>query len=109
MKLIFICSPFAGDIELNTLRASRYCRFAYINGYVPYAPHIHNPQFLDENIPEERDGGIKLGLEVLKHCDEIWCFGGILTKGMEKELKFAFQHDIPIKYFSEKCEGLNVD
>lgn len=109
MKLIFICSPFAGDTELNTLRASRYCKFAYTDGHAPYAPHLHNPQFLDESIPEERDVGIKLGLEILKHCDELWCFGGTLTKGMEEELKFAFQHDIPIKYFSEKCEEINVD
>lgn len=109
MKLIFICSPFSGEIETNTLRASRYCRFAYIKGNVPYAPHLHNPQFLDENIPEEREKGIKLGLEMLKHCDELWCFGGTLTEGMEVELNFAFHNAIPIKYFSEKCEEISVD
>ncbi len=26
--LVFICSPFAGDIESNILRAQGYCRFA---------------------------------------------------------------------------------
>ena len=104
MKMIFICSPFSGDIETNALRASRYCRFAYINGYVPFAPHLHNPHFLDENIRKERNDGIKLGFEILKICDELWCFGGILTNGMEEELRFAFQHGIPIRYFTEKCE-----
>ncbi len=106
MKLIFICSPFAGDIELNTSRASRYCRFAYIKGHVSYAPHLHNPQFLDEDIIEERNDGINLGLEILKLCDELWYFGRELTNGMEKELRYAFQYGITIRYFSEKCEEI---
>ncbi len=104
MKLIFICSPFAGDTEHNTLSASRYCRFAYSKGHVPYAPHLHNPQFLDESIVEERNDGIRLGFEILKHCDELWCFGRVLTNGMEEELRYAYKHGIPIRYFTDKCE-----
>ena len=108
MKLIFVCSPYAGDIEQNTLRARRYCRFAYEKGNVPYAPHIHNTQFLDEKIPYERRKGIELGLEILKRCDELWCFGSVLTSGMEEELIFAARHKIKIRYFNEKCEEVNV-
>jgi hypothetical protein len=106
MKLIFICSPFAGDIEINTLRARRYARFAYIKGYVPYAPHLHNPQFLSEDISVEREAGITLGIEILSRADELWCFGEVLTSGMEEELRYAYQNDVPIKYFTEKCEEI---
>lgn len=104
MKLVFICSPYGGDIEHNTKKAQGYCRFAYISKKVPVAPHLHNPQFLDENIPEERIAGIELGIEVLKHCDELWCFGDRLTDGMRTELSFAIKNDITVRYFTAKCE-----
>lgn len=107
MKLIFICSPYRGDIDLNTARVKRYCRFAYTKGTVPYAPHLHNTQFLEEGIPEERESGIRLGLEMVKRCDELWCFGDKLSEGMEIELKEAWNLKIPIRYFNDKCEEEN--
>jgi hypothetical protein len=105
-KLVFICSPFAGDIERNTEKAAGYCRFAFIQDSVPYAPHLHNPIFLDENIPEERESGISLGLEILKRCDELWAFGKTVSSGMKIELMFAKESGIPIKHFNEKCEEI---
>lgn len=104
MKLVFICSPYAGDIERNTRKAQGYCRFAYIKGSIPFAPHLHNPQFLDEDIPEERKVGIELGIELLKRSDELWCFGNKLTDGMRAELRFAIKNDIPVRYFTDICE-----
>ncbi len=104
MKLIFICSPYSGDIERNTLRARAYCRFAYSKGTVPFAPHLHNTQFLDETMQEERQAGIVLGLYVLSHCDELWCFGRKTTEGMKVELEAASKLGIPIKYFTDMCQ-----
>ncbi|SHK56350.1 DUF7768 domain-containing protein [Paramaledivibacter caminithermalis] len=37
-KIVFICSPFAGDIEGNTERARRYGRFVSVNS----SPRINN-------------------------------------------------------------------
>lgn len=104
MKLVFICSPYRGDVEVNVNRARRYCRFAYVNGCVPYAPHLHNPQFLDGKITEERDAGIYMGMEVLKRLDELWVFGDVLTEGMEMEFRLAKQLNIPIRYFTDTCD-----
>lgn len=104
MKLVYVCSPYRGNIEYNTNRAKGYCRFVYTQGCVPYAPHLHNPQFLDESIPEERQMGIMLGLELLKRSDEMWLFGDKLTEGMEAELKAAQLMKIPIKYYTDRCE-----
>lgn len=103
-KLVYICSPYAGNIEKNTKRAQRYCRFAYTCNKVPVAPHLHNPQFLDEGIVEERKAGIQLGLELLKRCDELWIFGDVLSKGMQMELEASQKMNIPVRYFNEKCE-----
>ncbi|MFA9423463.1 MAG: DUF4406 domain-containing protein [Sedimentibacter sp.] len=104
MDLVFICSPYAGDIERNTRRAQRYCHFAYTCNKVPIAPHLLYPQFLDEAISEEREAGISMGIEILKKSSELWCFGNVLSDGMRTELSFAIKNDIPIRYFTEYCE-----
>jgi hypothetical protein len=72
LKLIYICSPYRGDTESNAAKARGYCRFACRHEVVPIAPHLIYPQFLDDDIPEEREEGICLGMELLKRCDELW-------------------------------------
>ena len=42
--LVYIASPFSGDVERNTERARGYCRLAVSKGYIPLAPHLHYPQ-----------------------------------------------------------------
>ena len=59
--IVYICSPYAGDIEVNVAAARRYSRFAVDAGYIPIAPHLLFPQFLD---------GIITGKEVRCICLE---------------------------------------
>ena len=49
--IVYICSPYAGDVESNTAAARRYSRFAVEAGYIPIAPHLLFPQFLDDSSP----------------------------------------------------------
>lgn len=63
--LIFICSPYRGDVESNLENARRYCRFAIRRGGIPYAPHLLFTQFLDDSVAHEREAGIKMGLSML--------------------------------------------
>jgi hypothetical protein len=72
MKLVYICSPYAGDIEYNTKRAIAYCRYAADSGVIPLAPHLLLPRFLCESNPAERELGIKMGLRLLALCSELW-------------------------------------
>ena len=37
--LVYICLPYAGDIEKNTYRARAFSRFAVEKNYIPMAPH----------------------------------------------------------------------
>ena len=74
-KKIFICSPFRGDEEGNSVKAAGYCRRAYEEGHLPIAPHLLFPQFLNEDSLKERADGIAMGLELLFGCDEMWVFG----------------------------------
>jgi hypothetical protein len=104
VKSVFICSPYRGNTELNTARAQRYCRYAYTQGVVPFAPHLHNTQFLEEDIPEEREAGIRMGLEFLAKCDELWVFGDRLSEGMQLEIKGGLQLNKTIRNFNERCQ-----
>lgn len=102
-KIVFICSPFAGDIEGNTRRAKRYGRFAVIEKAVPIIPHLMYPQFLEENDPEERQLGIDMGLILLRKCQELWVFGSRISSGMSAEITKAKRWNIPIRYFTTEC------
>lgn len=105
LKFVYVCSPLRGDVERNISRASGYCRFAVKEGVLPLAPHAMFSGFLDDGIPEEREKGMALGLELLKVCSELWVIGDRISEGMEVEIKVAEQLNIPIKYFNERCEG----
>ena len=87
-KKVFICSPFRGDMEGNARKAAAYSRMACEEGYLPIAPHLLFPQFLNEGIEEERQLGIAMGMELLNTCDEVWVFGEA-TEGMAAEIAHA--------------------
>ncbi len=103
-KKVFICSPFCGDMEGNARRAATYCRMACWEGYLPIAPHLLFPQFLNEGIEAERQLGISMGLELLLRCDEVWVFGEA-TEGMQAEIAFATEQGKKIRFM----EGGNAD
>jgi hypothetical protein len=105
-KIVFICSPFAGDLELNTIRARRYGRFAVTKNVVPIIPHLMYPQFLEENDSEERKLGMEMGLILLSMCQELWVFGRELSTGMAAEVRRAKKWNIPIRYFTTECREI---
>lgn len=105
--VIYICSPFSGNTERNTQNARRYCRFAVDKGYIPIAPHLLFPQFLDETNPDERSLAIFMDIALLGKCAELWVFGGNITKGMRIEMEKARCKRQPTRYFTEACEEVS--
>ncbi len=101
---VFICSPFSGDVEGNTMRAIRYMRFAVASGAIPFAPHLLYPQVLDENDASDRELGLFFGMVWLGKCDELWVFGRQISAGMSREIAKAKKRGIPIRRFNDKCE-----
>ena len=97
-ELVYIISPYAGDIEANVAFAIRCCRMAIQQGYTPIAVHLLSPQILNDLDPAERTVGLELGLEVLRHCAEAWVCGSRISPGMEGEIQAAQQLGIPIRY-----------
>ena len=100
--LVFICSPLAGDIDGNTKRTLKYCRFAVESNAIPLAPHLLYPTFTDDSVPEQRETGIACGLAYMECCDEVWAFtGNGISSGMRMELDRAGQLGKPILEIAE--------
>ena len=69
-KLVYIASPYAGDVAYNIKFARAACRYCIEKGNVPIAVHLLYPQILDDTDSEQRQTGLKLGHCILKKCDD---------------------------------------
>ena len=102
--IVYICSPFAGEVEKNIQAARDYSRFAVDKGYIPIAPHLLFPQFLNDADPRERQLGLFFGNALMSKCSEVWVFGGRISNGMAAEIKRAKWKNYRLRYFTENCE-----
>ncbi len=100
--LVYICSPYAGDIERNTYRARAFSRFAVEKKYIPIAPHLLCPQYLNEGT--ERWLGLKMGIVFMGKCEEIWVFGDVVSEGMAAEIDKAKRMRKKIRYFTDDLQ-----
>ena len=105
--IVYICSPFSGDVDGNIAAARRYSRHAVNKGYIPVAPHLLFPQFLDDNDPKERQLGLFFGNALMSKCSEVWVFGGTISAGMAAEIKRAKWKNYRLRYFNENCEEVS--
>lgn len=96
-KLVYIASPYAGDVEGNVEFAKAACRYAAAKGYTPVAVHLMYPRFLDDRVPKEREAGLKMGRRVLAACEEIWLCGERMSAGMKAEEAEAKRLGLPIR------------
>lgn len=102
--LVYICSPFAGDVENNVNMAKVYSRFAVRNACIPLAPHLLFPQFMDDSVPAERSIALFMGMVLLGKCEQVWVFGNTISKGMAAEIEKAKKKNMPIRYFTKELE-----
>lgn len=102
--LVYVASPYAGDIQYNTEFAKQACRAVMESGHAFFAPHLLYPAILDDAQPEQRQLGMEMGLSVLSRCDELWAFGDTVSKGMQAEIDAAESMGIPVKYMTLSME-----
>ncbi len=100
--LVYVASPFAGDIARNTENAVRYCRFAVDSGAIPLAPHLFLPRFMSEET--ERKAAMFMNMVFLGKCEQLWVFGDRITNGMAAEIAKAKKRGMPIRYFTDTCK-----
>lgn len=102
--IVYICSPFSGDVEGNVANARRYSRFAVNKGYIPIAPHLLFPQFLNDDDPAERELGLFFGNALMSKCAEVRVFGSHISSSMDAEIKRAKWKGYRLRYFTEECQ-----
>ena len=87
-------------MEANRRKANEYCAHAAKMGVIPLAPHTIFTQYLDDTLPDQRQQGLEMGLELLRHCDELWVCGDVISEGMRGEIAFAARYNILTRYYS---------
>lgn len=94
MKVVYIASPYRGNVEENVKFARECCRKVVEEGNVPIAPHLLFPQFMSDDT--ERDKAIAMNKELIARCDELWACGWEISPGMKAEIEEAFRLHKPI-------------
>lgn len=102
--MVYICSPYSGNTEKNTENARKYSRFAVDCHYLPITPHIYFTQFMNDNIPEERDIAIFMNWVLMSKCEQLWVFDDNISTGMKTEIDRAKRKHMKIRYFTEEME-----
>jgi hypothetical protein len=98
---IYVGSPFRGEnsseVMKNVTYAQNCAREVAMLGHAPLAPHLHDPQFLSDSVPEEREAGLQNGKEWLSVADGAMFFIDRGTSdGMRGEISYCYKNDIPL-------------
>jgi hypothetical protein len=101
MKVAYIAHPISGDPQGNHDKIIRIVRSINIlePDVVPFAPYLVDCLALDDNVPEERERGIKNDIALFKKgfIDEVRLYGDRISTGMSHEIKLACKLNIPIR------------
>lgn len=98
-RSIYVCHPFRCDPERNAVEIGSLARGIAKRGFVPLAPQIYLPEFLDETT--EREVALSCCLTLLALSDEFWVYGGP-TEGMRLEIAEARRLGIPVIYHTRE-------
>ena len=99
MKVVYICSPYAGDIPKNIETAKSYARLAIAHGLIPICSHCLFAGVIDE-ASTNREQIMAMCLRLMDTCDIIWVCGGVISEGMAQELDYAREQDMKVVYIS---------
>jgi len=105
MKIVFISHPISGDIPGNLEKIIQIVRDINLTepDILPFAHYFIDCHALDDNIPEERERGIKNDIALMKagFIDEVWLYGDKISNGMGHEIALALELGILVISKSE--------
>lgn len=87
MKLVILESPFAGEVQRNTLYARAALSHSLHLGEAPLASHLLyiQPGVLDDLIPAERELGMHAGWAWRQHADySVYYIDFGMSSGMQR-------------------------
>ena len=106
--LVYVCSPYRGDVEKNIDAARKYSRFTFEKKNIPITPHLLYPQFINDDDLFERNIAIhKINYVLIGLCKEVWVFGDEISEGMKREISVAKKRQKPIRYFNHEMKEEN--
>lgn len=97
--LVYICSPFSGDIEGNKKKAVEFAAHAYKNGCIPVTPHLLFP-FMNDDNTEERALALHMDMVLMGKCQEVWVLAENITAGMSVEISKAKSRRQTVRNFT---------
>ena len=111
--LVYICSPLSAPTEQgirkNMEKAAYYAGLVSgVTGCRAIAPHSFLPEYLDDNIPEEREAALAFGLSILKLSKAVIVCGNRISSGMRGEIKMAGELNIPAYALVESTSGITL-
>ncbi len=98
-RRVYVCHAFAEDPQANAERVRTLCRALAESGFLPVAPQVYLPLFLDE--ATERERALSLCLELVGTCDEVRVYG-LVTAGMRREIERAEALGVPVRFAAEE-------
>lgn len=109
-ELVYICSPLSAPTKAQIRENMSLARF-YVKMVASQfrcraiAPHSFLPEYLDDNIPEEREIGLQFGLSVLELSKAMVVCGSRISRGMLGEIRRAKQLFMWYRGFALKPES----
>ncbi|MCF7910613.1 hypothetical protein K9L16_03000 [Candidatus Pacearchaeota archaeon] len=106
LRLVILESPFKGnkgEVKRNTKYARRCARDCFLRGEAPFASHLLYTQegILDDTIFNERELGIKAGLEWGKFAEATVVYTDLgITEGMKQGIQRAKDEGRKLEYRS---------
>lgn len=100
MKIVYIAHPVGGDVKNNIDKILKICREINLNesDRVPFVPYLSDLMSLDDNVPAERQRGIKNGVHILQSglVEELRLYGDRISSGMQAEIDLVESLGIPV-------------
>lgn len=95
---VVIESPYAGNVERNTLYAKRALLDSLERGEAPFASHLLYTQVLDDTIVRDRARGIDSQMAWIRKCDKVVVYMDYgVSPGMRAAISFARLISRPIE------------
>ena len=101
MKIVYIAHPIYGDIKGNLEKIRLIVREINLNDpdIVPFAPYWLDCHALNDDVPEERERGIRNdeAFFMRRVIDELWLYGDRVSTGMRHEIAKALNCGIHVR------------
>jgi hypothetical protein len=100
MKIAYIAHPIKGDIKRNLKQIKLIGRQINLQepNIIPFAPYFFDIHTLNDNIPKERQKGIKNNITLMGKgfIDQLRLYGDKISPGMKQEIDMAIKLGIEI-------------